>query len=98
MNAEDTAINTLLAGNMLTSDEVAYLVCDYEYETELDNEPDRWTTSAYTIIEVEGRYFGLSWRRGNTEMQENYYDPQYAVEVEPYEETIIVKSWRPIQK
>lgn len=94
---EKIILKNLAIGAMLTSREVEFLVCNYDYETELADEPDRWTTSASTIIETEdGKFYELYWYRGNTEMQENEYPAQYAKEVEPYEETIVVKKWRPV--
>lgn len=52
----------------------------------------RWSRSAQTIFEVNGRLFALDWDEGLTENQENeFYNQPY--EVEKRTKTIVVNEY-----
>lgn len=88
----------VLNGEKLNEDELSYLVNEFEVETEFE-ENRRWSRSATTISEVQGRFFMTSWENGLTEYQPNeYYDQPTEVEKVTIEKTIIVTDWRPIKK
>ena len=78
-----------------TSDELYRLWIgdvDINYTLEEDEqwgEPDRWNTCVTKVIKIEDRYFMIYAWKGNTEMQEDYYDIQ-PDEVKPVEKTVIV--------
>lgn len=58
------------------------------YVDKIGGECDRWTQDMETIFEVNGRFFAVSWLRGLTEMQENYFDDAEVYEVEKKEKVI----------
>ena len=57
-----------------------------------EGEDGRWTRSMYNFIKLEDRYFELSWQKGLTEMQEDYFDYPEEVEFHGYEEVVIKKK------
>lgn len=65
----------------LSGRDIDYLVWDYSIEDE-DGDSDRWTTDVVTIIQFNGHYYRVYWRRGNTEYQKNVYESQVLEEVE----------------
>lgn len=83
-------------GEHLTTDELCNLVYEYEHETQ-EGEDSRWTRDMYTIVELDGRYFGINWLKGLTEMQEDefYWQPE---EVEKREKVVTVTEWLPIKR
>ena len=75
---------------------------------EIVNDSGRWMEYVTTIIEnpETGKLYEVDWERGLTEMQENefpwsYWDGKDSLvelkEVEPYEETIVVKKYRVVE-
>ena len=94
-------INKLKNGELLDSEEVEFLIDEYEHETEY-GENRRWSRYARTIIEVNIscniRYFMLEWENGLTEYQENEYFSQIAKEVILVEKQTIVKTWEILNK
>lgn len=93
----------IISGKCLTEEEVKDIVVS---EVGIDglviveeNERDtaRWTQDIQTILSYKGHFYALTWQRGLTEMQENYYDPQIAKEVKEVKKTIVVTEWRDIK-
>lgn len=50
-----------------------YIIDHYSPEEVTYGDPDRWCQVVIWVVEILGRYFFVSWDRGLTEMQENYY-------------------------
>ncbi len=62
-----------------------------EVET-IYGENNRWSRSAKTIFDVQGRLFALDWEEGLTENQENeFFNQPY--EVEKRTKTIVVNEY-----
>ena len=93
MSINETAIERILNNETIYEIDIKHLLEDYVIEEE-DCDVHRWVTGVSSIVEVNGRYFNIFWYRGNTEYQENEYPAQVAEEVEPFEEYVLVKSWR----
>lgn len=93
MSINETAIERILNNETIYATDIKHLLEDYVIEEE-DGDVHRWVTGVSSIVEVNGRYFNIFWYRGNTEYQENEYPAQVAEEVEPFEEYVLVKSWR----
>lgn len=83
-------------GELLTSNELSKLVYDYDIDTQ-EGDDGRWVRGMYTVVELAGRYFGISWFKGLTEYQDNEFDYQ-PEEVERHEKVITVTEWLPIKK
>lgn len=82
----------------LTKDEIIKLVCEYEiYQKE--GEEHRWDIEMFTVVELCGRTFGIDWRRGLTEDQEDsfMYQP-YEVKEHTYQKTITITEWMKLKK
>lgn len=84
----------ILNGEELTSYEAREAFYAYPYMDEDRGESGRWSCGVERIIVVEGRYFSVWGDIGLTEYQEDEFEPQVLPEVEPYEETIVVRRWR----
>lgn len=56
----------------LTDDEVSYYI-DGDIQTTY-GESRRWTRTAYSVVEIEGRYFEINWEQGLTESQESEFE------------------------
>lgn len=93
---QEKCLSKIDNGERLTEDELSTLVWEYAYETE-EGEDLRWVRNMYTIVELGGRYFGISWFKGLTEMQEHEYDYQ-PVEVEKHEKVVTVTEWLPVKR
>lgn len=95
---DDEVLRKIDAGEALTEKEIRTLVlCGYAVE-EIEHSVGRWERQVSSIVEIKGRYFSIDWSEGLTEIQENSFDDFYPEEVESYEETVVVKKWRPIEK
>lgn len=95
---DDDVLRKIDAGEALTEKEIRTLVlCGYAVE-EIEHSVGRWERQVSSIVEIKGRYFSIDWSEGLTEMQENTFDDFHPEEVESYEETVVVKKWRPIEK
>lgn len=80
----------------LTSEELRDLVCEGNVIKEIPGENRRWTRTVESIIELEGRYFLISWEQGLTENQPNeYYNQPYEVVCDEYKKVVDVKHWIP---
>lgn len=81
------------SGEQLTKEELTELIWGYDVDTQYgDNR--RWSRSVTTIIELNGRYFSISWEEGLTEYQDNEYNSQpVEVKKHTYEKTITVTEW-----
>lgn len=60
-----------------------------------ENERDtaRWTQDIQTILSYKGHFYALTWQRGLTEMQDNYYNPQVAQKVKKVDKIVKVTEW-----
>lgn len=95
---DDEVLRKIDAGEALTEKEIRTLVlCGYAVE-EIEHSVGRWERQVSSIVEIKDRYFSIDWSEGLTEIQENTFDDFYPEEVESYEETVVVKKWRPIEK
>lgn len=94
---EEIMLNKIDNKEELSEDEIKRLVYDYGVELTFgDNR--RWTRSANSIIQLQNRFFKITWEQGLTENQENVYDGQpVEVEKHTYEKTITVTEWRAIR-
>ena len=84
------------SGELLTSGELSELVYDYDIDTQ-EGDDGRWFRGMYTVVELGGRHFGISWFKGLTECQDNEFDFQ-PEEVERHEKMITVTEWLPIKR
>lgn len=95
---DDEVLRKIDAGEALTEKEIRTLVlCGYAVE-EIEHSVWRWERQVSSIVEIKNRYFSIDWSEGLTEIQENSFNDFYPEEVESYEETVVVKKWRPIEK
>ena len=83
----------ILAGEELTSDEVEDMFWEYPDIYEEEGEHCRWLYPLYKVFQIGERYFQLEAMMGLTEMQDNEYEPQVAVEVRPQEKVITITEW-----
>ena len=66
---------------------------------EIEGEDHRWQREVQTIIQLNNRYFSISWMRGLTELQENnYWKQPIEVELQEEEKVIKIQQWIPIVK
>lgn len=79
-------------------DKKMFLECCELYDEREYDEPRRWSRFVTSICKLNDRYYVVEWDQGLTEMQEDYMLDGDIYEVEPYEETIIVKRWRRVEK
>ena len=84
------------SGEPLTSGELSELVYDYDIDTQ-EGDDGRWFRGMYTVVELGGRHFGISWFKGLTECQDNEFDFQLE-EVERHEKMITVTECLPIKR
>lgn len=81
----------------LSADEVRYLnYVDYSKDDIKEIERDvishgRWTDTIEIVFKVNAtsKVYSVTFEQGLTECQEDEYEEQYAVEMEPYVETVI---------
>lgn len=98
LSFDDEVLCKIDAGEALTEKEIRTLVlCGYAVE-EIEHSVGRWERQVSSIVEIKDRYFSIDWSEGLTEIQENSFNDFYPEEVESYEETVVVKKWRPIEK
>lgn len=74
------------------SESTLWKLLDFEIERELGEE-SRWSRSVYSIIKIEGRFFGIYWEKGATECQESYIEEQVLEEIKKVREVIEVERW-----
>ena len=86
----------ILAGEELTWEEVRDMFWEYPAVHEEEGEHHRWFYPLYKIFQIGERYFQLEAMMGLTEMQDNEYEPQVAIEVRPQEKVITITEWRAI--
>ena len=80
----------VLRGEVLTSKEVSLIFWNYDSVFEEDGEHHRWWYPVYKVFQIGERYFQVCGMIGLTECQDNEYEPQVAIEVEPREKTVTV--------
>jgi hypothetical protein len=89
----------IISGKCLTEEEVKDIVtqatCIDDLALVEENERDtaRWTQDIQTILSYKGHFYALTWQRGLTEMQENYYEPQVAQKVKKVDKIVKVTEW-----
>ena len=67
----------------------------FQHVEEIEGENRRWTRTNQVIVQgPSGKYYSYLYEEGLTEMQENYFYGDSAVEVEPVEKTVTVKEWK----
>ena len=93
---EKKMLSKIDSGESLTSNELSELVYTYDIDTQ-EGDDGRWTRGMYTVIELGGRCFGISWFKGLTEYQKSEFDFQ-PEEVERHEKVITVTEWLPIKR
>lgn len=93
---EKKMLSKIDSGESLTSNELNELVYAYDIDTQKGDD-GRWTRGMYTVIELGGRHFGISWFKGLTEYQPDEFDFQ-PEEVEGRERVITVTEWYPIKR
>lgn len=79
--------------NDFTEREVRELMCNFEYDR-IEGSDRRWSKEVTVILHIADSYFSITYDKGLTECQEDYFDTTSLTEVEPYEETIIMLKWR----
>lgn len=79
MSIEDKILN----GIELTKDEVREVLWNWETVEENVIDEGRWEFLIEVIICISNRYFSISYSRGKTECQKNYYYNQIAEEKVP---------------
>ena len=93
---EKKMLSKIDSGESLTSSELSELVYNYDIDTQ-EGDDGRWVRGMYTVVELGGRHFGISWFKGLTECQDNEFDFQPG-EVERHEKMITVTEWFPIKR
>ena len=81
----------VLRGEKLTSEEVYFIFWNYNAVAKESGEHHRWWYPVYKVFQVGERYFQVWGAIGLTECQEDEYEPQVAIEVEPRER--VVTEW-----
>lgn len=82
----------------LTEDEVYYIVsgqCYPEIEIieTIRHGEGRWNSYWDAIFKCDNKYYCVAYSKGLTEMQEDYYDEQIAIEVKPIKKMIEIIEW-----
>lgn len=95
---EETVLQKIDDEYALTEDEIKELLFDGYVVEEIEGDSGRWEKSMTSIVQIKDRYFSINWQKGLTEMQEDSFPELSPEEVESYEETVVVKKWRPIEK
>lgn len=70
-----------------------FLVYEMPEIERINGENRRWSRSVQSILEIGGRYFGVTWEEGLTEMQENEFYCSSIIEVQKVTKTIVVTEW-----
>lgn len=83
------------SGGEFTETEIKGLVDRGNFVDEIEGDDHRWDREITTIIEVDGRYFAIDWRRGLTEYQGNWFDNQPR-EVTKTTRMVEVTEWIPM--
>ena len=90
-------ISKIDKGEKLTESEIKELLWSAKQTYEKEGEDHRWTRGVFTVVEVNGRYFGISWLRGLTECQEHeFWKQPYEVGCETELKTVAEQIWKPI--
>ena len=93
----ETICGKIARKEALSAEEVQYLdYVDYSKDDIKEIERSvishgRWTDTIEIVFKVNAtsKVYSVSFEQGLTERQENEYEEQYAVEMEPYVETVI---------
>lgn len=84
------------SGESLTSGELSKLVYNYDIDTQ-EGDDRRCGIGMYTVVELGGRHFGISWFKGLTKYQDDEFDFQ-PEEFERYQKGTTVTEWSPIRR
>lgn len=68
-----------------------YLIWEYSSEETVYGDPGRWSQTVLNVIKIKNRFFFVTYDRGLTEMQENYYG--YDNEIQEAE---LKKEWKEV--
>lgn len=83
----------------LTEEEIQDLLWNAKEVYEEAGDDHRWQREMFTVVEVDGRFFAISWMKGLTESQENdFFEQPYEVGCETKLETITKQEWKPIDE
>ena len=88
-------LNKYDRGEKFSDREKQELIWDWPEVDRIEGDSGRGDKSVAVVIDAGDRYFMIDYQEGLTEYQENYYSDGEVVEVEPYEETIVIKKWKP---
>ena len=94
-------IDCMLEGKLIPEHEIRRLVYrdfpadpNLVYVGEEEDEPRRWYSRVEVIFKVNNeRFFRVWYDRGLTELQDNEFEEQVAVEVEPKTRTVVETYW-----
>ena len=81
----------VIRGEELTWEEVRDIYWEYPTMEEVIGEHTRWHYYIDKIFQVYDKYYRITIMCGATECQDNEYEPQVAIEVEPREK--VVTEW-----
>ena len=81
----------VISGEELTWEEVRDIYLEYPTVAEVIGEHTRWYYYIDKIFQVYDKYYCITIMRETTEWQDNEYEPQVAIEVEPREK--VVTEW-----
>ena len=93
---EDIMLEKLESGEGLTESELKTLIFEYEVHKEYGDKL-RWVRPVFTVFELNGKYFGVNWFEGLTEMQENEFNEQ-PFPVEKRIKVVEVEQWVSVDK
>ena len=79
----------VIGGKELTWEEVRDIYYEYPTVAKEIGEHTRWHYYVDKIFQVYDKYYCITIMRGATECQDNEYEPQVAIEVQPREKVII---------
>ena len=84
----------VLRGEELTSQEICFIFWNYDSIAEKSGEHHRWWYPRYKVFQVGNRFFQVWEAVGLTELQEDEFEPQVAIEVERRKR--IISEWVPV--
>lgn len=96
---EKEIFDKLSKSEELTEKEIDFLVYETKQVDEVEGDDHRWDREMKTILELNGKFFAVDWRKGLTENQENsFYNQPYEVTKNEYQKTITICEWMPVKE
>lgn len=83
----------ILAGELLSEEEVAEWIYEVEPIDRIADEPRRWYSEITLIYKLQNCYFKLCYDKALTEIQEDDFWPQIAQKVTPHKKIIETIEW-----